>query len=120
MFNTTSALSLGIIPTPGMGEKEIVSITVRIDWQSYFHPFFLLAAFISAGPVALSLFFIFAALAGINSQLVFDRKTSTLTYSFEAPLVRRTSRIYPLSAINASVSGNEAGATVLRPIICAL
>jgi hypothetical protein len=29
MFNTTSALGLGIIPTPGMGEQEIVSITAR-------------------------------------------------------------------------------------------
>ena len=29
MFKTTSALGLGIIPTPGMGEQEIVSITAR-------------------------------------------------------------------------------------------
>jgi len=29
MFNTTSALGLGIFPTPGMEEREIVSITAR-------------------------------------------------------------------------------------------
>jgi len=62
-------------------------------------PFFLLAALISAGAAVLSLFLVFAALAGISSQLVFDRSASTVTYSFDAPVVRRTSRVYPLSAV---------------------
>jgi hypothetical protein len=75
-------------------------LLVRIDWQSYLHPFFLLAAFISAGAVALSAFFIFAAIAGLSSEIVFDRPSSTLTHSFEAPVVRRTRRVYPLTAIS--------------------
>jgi len=41
MFITTSALGLGIIPTPGMKEQEIVSITAR-------------NAFIHANPYALN------------------------------------------------------------------
>jgi len=74
-------------------------LLVRVDWQDYLNPFFLLTAFISAGAAVLSLFLVFAALAGLKSQLVFDRSASTLTYSFEAPVVRRTSRVYPLSAV---------------------
>ena len=85
---------LGIFPLIAPYE-----LLVRIDWQDYIHPFFLLAAFISAGAAALSLFLVFAAVAGISSQLIFDRTASTLTYSFEAPVVRRTSRVYPLSAV---------------------
>lgn len=74
-------------------------LLVRIDWQDYVHPFFLLAALVSAGAVAVSLFFFVAALAGISSQLVFDGTDSTFTYSFESPVVRRNSRVYPLSAV---------------------
>jgi hypothetical protein len=75
-------------------------LLVRIDWQYYLHPFFFLAAFISAGAVALSAFFAFAAIAGLSSEIVFDSSSSTLTHSFEAPVIRRTRRIYPLSAIS--------------------
>ena len=87
-------LLLGVVPLVAPYE-----LLVRAGWQDYLNPFFLLAAFISAGAAVLSLFLVFAALARISSQLVFDRSASTLTYSFEAPVVRRTSRVYPLSAV---------------------
>ena len=74
-------------------------LLVRVHWQDYLNPFFLLAALISAGAAVVSLLLVFAAVAGISSQLVFDRSAATLTYSFEAPVVRRTSRVYPLSAV---------------------
>ena len=85
---------LGVVPL--LAPYELL---VRVGWQNYLNPFFLLAALISAGAAGLSLFLVFAALAGISSQLVFDRSASTVTYSFEAPVVRRTSRVYPLSAV---------------------
>jgi hypothetical protein len=75
-------------------------LLVRIDWQYYLHPFFLLAAFISAGAIALSAFFAYAAFAGLSSEIVIDRSSSTLTHSFGAPVVRRRQHIYPLSAIS--------------------
>jgi hypothetical protein len=75
-------------------------LLVRIDWQYYLHPFFLLAAFISAGAIALSAFFVYAAIAGLSSEIVIDRPSSTLTHSFWAPVVRRTRFIYPLSEIS--------------------
>ena len=87
-------LLLGVLPW--LAPYELL---VRVAWRDYLSPFFLLAAVISAGAIVVSLFLIFAAVAGISSQLVFDRSASTLTYSFQAPVVRRTSRVYPLSAI---------------------
>ena len=75
-------------------------LLLQIDWQEYLHPFFLLAALISAGAIALSLFLFYAAAAGISSRLVFDRSAAKLTYSFEAPIVRRKSRVYPLASIS--------------------
>jgi hypothetical protein len=85
---------LGVLPL--LAPYELL---VRIEWQDHLSPFFLLAALISAGAVVLSLFLVFAALAGLRSRLVFDRNASTLTYSYEAPVVKRTSRVYPLSAV---------------------
>ncbi|MDZ4178729.1 MAG: hypothetical protein U1E29_05805, partial [Coriobacteriia bacterium] len=75
-------------------------LLVRIDWQYHIHPFFFLAAFISAGAIALSAFFVFAAITGLNSEIVFDSSSSTLTHSFEAPVIRRARHTYPLSAIS--------------------
>jgi hypothetical protein len=74
-------------------------LLARIDWQYYLHPFFFLALVISAGAVALSGFLVFAAVAGLSSRMVFDAKRMTFTYSSEAPLVRRASSVYPMSAL---------------------
>jgi len=75
-------------------------LLVRIDWQHYLNPFFFFAAFISAGAIAVSAFFVFAAIAGLSSEIIFDKSGSTLTHSFEAPAVRRTRRVHPLSAFS--------------------
>jgi hypothetical protein len=74
-------------------------LLVRVDWQHYINPFFFFAAFISAGAIAVSVFFVFAAIAGLSSKIIFDKSGSTLTHFFEAPVVRRTQRIYPLAAL---------------------
>lgn len=73
-------------------------LLVRADWQHYLNPFFIFAALISAGAIAVSAFFVVAAIAGLSSVIIFDKPSTTLTYSFEAPVVRRTQRSYPLSA----------------------
>lgn len=74
-------------------------LLVRIDWQSRLDPFFLVAAFISIGAVALSGFLIFAAVAGLSSRMAFDATRKTFTYSSGAPLVRRATSVYPMSAL---------------------
>lgn len=74
-------------------------LIVKVEWESYLHPFFLLAAFISLGAIALSAFFLFAAVAGLSSRMVFDTGVGTFVYSSHAPIVRPTLREYPLGAI---------------------
>ncbi len=74
-------------------------LLIKIQWEHYANPFFFLAAFISAGATALGAFLFFAAVAGLSSQIVFDRRAATFHYAYEAPVVRRTKRVYPLSDI---------------------
>ncbi len=75
-------------------------LIVKVEWESYLHPFFLLAAFISLGAIALSAFFLFAAVAGLSSHMVFDAGAGTFVYSSHAPIVRPSPREYPLRAID--------------------
>lgn len=84
--------ALGIFPL--LAPYELL---VKIDWEHFMSPFFFLAAFISAGAMALSAFLFFAAVAGLSSKIVFDRRTATFSYSCEAPVVRRTRQVHPLS-----------------------
>ena len=88
-------LLAGLVLFPLVAPYELL---LRVNWQHYLNPFFVFAAFISAGATALSAFFIFAAVAGLSSEIVFDKSNSTLTHSCEAPVVRRTLRTYPLSS----------------------
>jgi hypothetical protein len=74
-------------------------LLLRIDWQYYLHPFFFLSLFISAGAVALSLFLVFAAAAGLSSRMVFDATRKTFTYSSQAPLLRIATSTYPMTAL---------------------
>ncbi len=74
-------------------------LLVRIDWHSYLHPFFLFAALISAGALALSGLLLFAAVAGLSSRMVFDAARSSFTYSATAPLIRERVSVHPMSAI---------------------
>ena len=74
-------------------------LLVRVRWEHYLNPFFLLAAFISAGATAVSAFLFFAAVAGLSSRMVFDREAAMFTYSQEAPVVRRTKRVHALADV---------------------
>ena len=75
-------------------------LLIKIEWQYYLHPFFFLAAFIAAGATAVSLFFFFSAVAGLSSEIIFDRSAQTVSHSSAAPIVRRTTQIRPLSAVH--------------------
>jgi hypothetical protein len=86
--------ALGLFPL--LAPYELL---LRIHWQSYLHPFFFLAAVVSGGALLVSAFLFLAAIAGLSSELAFDRRVSLLTYTFAAPVVRRTTRAYPFSAI---------------------
>jgi hypothetical protein len=86
--------ALGLFPL--LAPYELL---IKIDWEHFMNPFFVLAAFISAGATALSAFLFFAAVAGLSSKIVFDKQTETFSYSYEAPVVRRTRQVRPLSDV---------------------
>jgi hypothetical protein len=74
-------------------------LMIRVQWTGYLNPFFIIAAFISAGAIALSLFLVFAALAGLSSRMTIDAAHSTFTYSHVAPVVRQRTQVFPLSTL---------------------
>jgi hypothetical protein len=86
--------ALGLVPL--LAPYELL---IKTDWDHYLNPFFLLAAFVSAGAAALSAFFFFAAGAGLSSKIAFDRRAATLSYSAEGPVVRRAGQVRPLSDV---------------------
>ena len=60
---------------------------LRVQWNDYRSPVFLLAATVSAGAVTLSVFFLFAVVAGLSAfRMTLDAARSTFTYSTGAPL----------------------------------
>ncbi len=74
-------------------------LLIKIEWEHYFNFFFLFAAFISAGATFLSAILFFAAVAGLSAEIVFDRPAATVSFTQEAPAIKRTTRIYPCSDI---------------------
>ena len=83
--------ALGLVPL--LAPYELL---IRTDWEHFMNPLFFLAAFVSAGATALSALLFFAGVAGLSSRIVFDRRTATISYSSQAPLVRRTRQVRPL------------------------
>ncbi len=71
----------------------------RVQWNDYRSPVFLLAAIISAGAVALTLFLLLAAVAGLSSRMTLDAAHSTFTYSTGAPMVPHRTLVRPLSSL---------------------
>jgi hypothetical protein len=92
---------MGVIPL--LAPYELL---VRPDWPGG-GPFFAFAALVSAGAVAISVLFLMAASAGTSSRIVFDRRTATITSTVQAPVVRRTSRVFPLHDVVAVEIGVE-------------
>jgi hypothetical protein len=85
---------MGLVPL--LAPYELL---LRVGWQSYLHPFFVLAVIVSAGALAVSALFLFAAVAGLASRITMDANTSTLTYSHAAPVVPEFIRTRRLDSI---------------------
>jgi hypothetical protein len=85
---------LGLLPL--LAPYELL---IQVEWETFAHPFFVLAAIVSAGATALSALLLFAAVAGSSSIIVFDKSTGTFSYSAEAPVVKRKRRVHPLADI---------------------
>ncbi|MGD8242351.1 MAG: hypothetical protein PVF59_05985 [Desulfobacterales bacterium] len=74
-------------------------LIIRPDWQGYLNVYFLFVAAISIGAVAVSGLFAWAAVAGLNERLRFDRAQGYLTYAVGAPIVRQQTTRRPLADI---------------------
>ncbi len=71
----------------------------RVRWTDYWNFFFLFAAAISAGAVALSAFLVWAAVAGMNTEMVFNRRLGIFHFAFQAPILRRRVQDHPLESV---------------------
>jgi hypothetical protein len=71
----------------------------RIRWTDYWNFFFLFAAAISAGGVFVSAFLVWAAIAGMNTGMVFDRRLGIFSFAVQAPILRRRVREFPLGSV---------------------
>lgn len=74
-------------------------LIIRPNWQSYLNVFFLFAAVISIGAMTVSAFLVWAAIAGLNSKLKFNRADGIMTYSAGAPIVRWNTQKFPIKDI---------------------
>lgn len=92
--------TLGLFPL--LAPYELL---IKIDWEHFMNPLFFLAAFICAGAMALSVLLFFASIAGLSSKIVFDRRRATFSYSSEAPVVRHTRQVQPLSDVRSTEIG---------------
>jgi hypothetical protein len=92
-------------------------LMLRVQWNDYRHPAFLLAAIISAGAVALSGLFVFAAVAGLSSRMTLDAARSTFTYSTGPRLFHIGRWCFRCLRLRASMFGPMNGAMVLPAIL---
>lgn len=75
-------------------------LLIRTEWEPIASPFFVLAAMVSAGATALCLFLLFAALAGLSSRTVFDRRTRTVSHFSQTAFARPTREVVPWSNVH--------------------
>jgi hypothetical protein len=71
----------------------------RIRWTGYWNFFFLFAAAISAGAVLVSAFLVWAAVAGLNTEMIFDKRLGVFSYAAQAAILRRRVEKYPLVSV---------------------
>lgn len=74
-------------------------LLIEPDWNEYLHPLFFFAIIVSVGAFAVTIFFMWAAIAGMNMLMRFDKQNNTFTYMWDAPLfsIRKYER--PLGSI---------------------
>lgn len=64
-------------------------LIIQPRWESILNFFFLFAALISLGAISISALLVWAAIAGLNFRIAFDRQTRLFTYTFSAPVLPR-------------------------------
>lgn len=74
-------------------------LIIRPNWDSYLNVFFLFAAAVSIGAMAVSALLVWTAVAGLSTVLRFDRADGSMEYSVGAPIVRWRTEKYPIEAI---------------------
>ena len=74
-------------------------LVFRIPWKEYFNLFFIFAAVISAGAVALSGLLVFAAIGGLNSRMKFDKPRGMLFFTYGAPILPQRTEEHPFATI---------------------
>lgn len=74
-------------------------LILSVRWTTWLHPFFFLAALISLGALAVTGLLLFAALAGLESRMTFDRENGRFTYWQRALVVPPSTRELPFEEI---------------------
>lgn len=74
-------------------------LLLRVPWRQSMHPAFFVAVLVSAGALVVSAILLFAAIAGLSSTMLFDKRSGTFAYAAGSPVLRRSARTLPLSAI---------------------
>jgi hypothetical protein len=74
-------------------------LILKPEWSDSLNLFFLFAAFISAGALLVSALLLWAALAGLDTRLRFDRTRRTFSHSAGAPIVRWRTTVRPIEQI---------------------
>jgi len=60
----------------------------RVNWQNYFNVFFIFAFVISLGAIGVSAFFVWAAIAGMESRLRLDLMQGKYLFTTGAPIIK--------------------------------
>lgn len=74
-------------------------LLVRPAWSDYAHPLFLFALLVSFVAVAVGLFFLMGAFAGLATRMRFDRGAGRFTHTTAAPAARSRTRSEPLASL---------------------
>lgn len=74
-------------------------LIIRPKWESYLNFPFLFVLIIVAGALVVSAFLLMAAVAGLNTLMVFDRISGMFTFSRSAPVVPLRTFRYPFAEV---------------------
>jgi hypothetical protein len=74
-------------------------LLIQPRWNDYFNLVFLFVLVISLGALMVSGFFMWAAIAGINAQMRFNKNEQTFTFLADAPVIPIRTYKYPLQSI---------------------
>ncbi len=74
-------------------------LLLKPKWNTFFSPFFFLALVISIGAVGVTVFFLSAALLGLNKVVRFNAAQREVVYGFGAPLLKWRRKLVPFAQI---------------------